>query len=89
MDNYTIQVLLPDDKWKWIIHDDFAAEYLVASPLIENDVVWFNTKSDALEYIESNEIVVDSDIITLKDDGQDQISKILGVRIVRVEAVEV
>ena len=89
MDNYTIQVSDPDNKWYWVIVDEWAGDYLVASPTIENDVVWFNLKSEAVEYITSSEINLDSEILLMQDDGNDLRIKIAKVRIVKVEAVEV
>jgi hypothetical protein len=89
LDNYTLQVCGPDDKWYWIVVDEWAGDYLVASPTIENDVVWFNYKSDVVEYIASVGISPGSEVLLLQDDGNDLSIKITKVRIVKVEAVEV
>lgn len=89
MDNYTIQICDSNNKWYWVIVDEWAGDYLAASTKIENDVIWFNSKLDAEEYMTSAEISPGSEILLLQDDGNDLGIEIIKTRVVRVEAVEV
>ena len=89
MDAYAIQVKLVDSKWYWLEQSEFGVGYLSASPSINSDTVWFQSKSEGQSFISECGVIPQAEILVLKQGGNDLSEEILAVRIVKIEAVEV
>lgn len=89
MDTYAIQIQLSDSEWYWLEQNQFDAGYLSAGPSIRSDTAWFDTKSDASQLIFDYGIKPEAKILVLAQAGNDRSERIVAIRIVKIEAVEV
>ena len=89
MDTYAIQVQLADTKWYWLEQNQFDVGYLSAGPSISPDTVWFDTKTEASQFIFDYGIKPGAKILALDRGGNDRSEVIVSVRVVKIESVEV
>lgn len=88
MESHSIQIKLSNDRWYWVEWNDFDLEP-GASHLINSDTAWFDNKIGAEEFIKECNIMPEVEIMVFKENSEIYYEKIVSVRIVKIQPVEV